>query len=72
VKWGASDNVKVATVVAAVAGLATYQVLGSKRTTKEGHGYMSSEKPQALRNETERILEVEKAKLLKSPPQPAT
>jgi hypothetical protein len=32
---------------------------------------MSSEKPQALRNETERILEVEKAKLLKSPPHPA-
>jgi len=44
-------------------GLATWQVLG-KTPQKPGHDTFSSEKPEALRKETKRDLDVERAKML--------
>ena len=53
----------VAAVVLGVCALATAQVL--YKPAKPGHDAFSSEKPQALRKETPRTLEEEKAKLAK-------
>lgn len=55
------DTLKIAAGVAAIVGFSTWQVFG-RAPTKPGHDLASSEKPQALRNETERTLEGEKAK----------
>ncbi len=44
-------------------GLATWQVLG-KAPQKPGHDTFSSEKPESLRKETKRDLDVERAKML--------
>lgn len=71
--WNASPRVKVATVVGGVIALSTYQVFsGGSRNNKSGHHYMSSEKPQALRGETERDLEVERARMARVAPTAAT
>lgn len=59
-------------VVGGVIALSAYQVFsGGSRNTKSGHHYMSSEKPQALRGEMERDLEVERARMARAPPTPA-
>ena len=60
------EGLKVFAVVCAVAALSTYQVMGGARK-KAGHDLLSSEKPQALRGETEgRTLAGEKAKQAES------
>jgi hypothetical protein len=60
--WKANESTKILLVVGGVVGLATYQTL-SRAATKDGHNMLSSEKPQALRNESTRSLDDEKAKL---------
>ncbi len=76
VNWkGMGDGAKVGLVVGVVCALSVFQVYGGVRSnaSKAGHHYMSSEKPQALRNETERDLEVERAKMARAaPPASAT
>lgn len=57
-----SENTKVFLVVAGIVGVSAWRIFGDA-PQKAGHDKFSSEKPQALRGETERSLEVERAKL---------
>ena len=54
------ESLKVVVALGFVVSLSAYQVL--TRPQKAGHDALSSEKPQALRNETERTIQAEKAK----------
>jgi hypothetical protein len=59
------ERLQVFAGVAGICALATYNVLGPKTVAvKPGHDTFSSEKPQALRKETPRDLEEERAKML--------
>ncbi len=66
VNWKVPDAVKTLLVVGGISGIATYQVFSSGKK-KDGHQLLSSEKPQAMRNEVqERDLETERIKLLRT------
>lgn len=55
------ESVKIVLAVGSIVALSAWQVFGSNRK-KAGHDLASNEKPQVLRNESERTLEGEKAK----------
>ena len=57
-----SENAKVFLAVSGIVALASLTVMGGT-SKKEGHDLVSSEKPAAMRRESERTLEGEKAKL---------
>jgi hypothetical protein len=55
------ENLIVAAVVLGVAALSTWQV--TSKTKRPGHDLFSQERPAALRGETKRDLDSEKAKI---------
>jgi hypothetical protein len=57
------ERLQVIAGVSAIVGLACYNVLGPKTAARPGHDLASNEKPEALRKETPRNLEIERAKV---------